>query len=85
MKLPFDDAWKTAAADDVSEGVGVEDGQPCNRVPEPDEDAPRGHRPTRCDGTMTLPPVENCSCHISPPCGACVDNVAVCDVCGESA
>jgi hypothetical protein len=35
-----------------------------------------------CDGTMVFPEVENCSCHISPPCAACVSNSLTCDSCG---
>ena len=37
---------------------------------------------TDCNGTMEYPPVGNCSCHISPPCGKCVDNPLTCSVCG---
>jgi len=51
MTLPGYDAWKLAAPDDEC-SIGEEAGQPCNRFPEPDEDQPRGYRPTRCDGTM---------------------------------
>lgn len=36
-----------------------------------------------CDGELILPDVENCSCHISPPCSACETNELVCSVCGE--
>jgi hypothetical protein len=50
--------------------VGIEEGAVCNR---------------RCDGKMVLPPVENCSCHISSPCGACEDNRPMCSSCGEEA
>jgi len=35
-----------------------------------------------CDGVLVLEPVENCSCHISAPCGACMtprDHCPVCD------
>jgi hypothetical protein len=32
--------------------IGAYDGDTCNRFPEPDEDAPRGYRPRRCDGVM---------------------------------
>tara|TARA_R110002020_G_scaffold95937_9_gene230086 strand:- start:39849 stop:40055 length:207 start_codon:yes stop_codon:yes gene_type:complete len=32
--------------------IGTEDGETCNRYPEPDEDAPRGYRPKPCDGVM---------------------------------
>lgn len=33
-------------------------------------------------GTMHYPPVENCSCHINPPCFDCVDNLLTCNSCG---
>lgn len=36
-----------------------------------------------CAGVLELPKVENCSCHISPPCGACTDNKLTCTACGE--
>ena len=35
-----------------------------------------------CDGLMIDAEVENCSCHISPPCSACVDAGYECDKCG---
>lgn len=38
-----------------------------------------------CSGTMQFRPVENCSCHISPPCFACTTNPLVCSECGEEA
>lgn len=51
--LPRDyDAWRLQGPDERHE-IGVEDGQPCLRFQEPDEDAPRGHRPRPCTGTMT--------------------------------
>lgn len=51
--LPRDyDAWRLASPDDESDGIGAEDGQTCNRIAEPDEDAPRGYRPRRCGGMM---------------------------------
>lgn len=34
--------------------VGVEEGDECNRVAEPDEDAPKNHRPRPCEGTIVL-------------------------------
>jgi len=37
-----------------------------------------------CPGTMGFEPVENCSCHVNPPCSACVDNPLVCLDCGWS-
>lgn len=33
------------------------------------------------EGILTYPEVENCSCHINPPCQACVDNLLTCNVC----
>ena len=27
-----------------------------------------------CDGILEFPKVENCYCHISPPCSNCVEN-----------
>lgn len=39
--------------------------------------------PTKCGGIMYLPPVENCSCHISPPCDRCFNNKLECNNCGH--
>lgn len=36
-----------------------------------------------CRGTLQFLPVVGCSCHINPPCGACIDNPLTCNVCGE--
>ena len=33
-------------------------------------------------GRMHFPKVENCSCHINPPCSACTGNKLTCDDCG---
>ena len=46
-----------------------EEGQPC---------------PTACGcrGVLEYPPVENCSCHLHPPCTACVERVLTCNECG---
>lgn len=35
-----------------------------------------------CKGTMKEKPSENCSCHINPPCSACMNAGLVCDKCG---
>lgn len=53
MNLPrgYDD-WRLSGPDEDRFEIGTEDGQPCNRVPEPDEDAPRGYRPRPCKGVM---------------------------------
>jgi len=50
--LPRDyDTWRLAGPDDF-DSIGTEDGEPCNRFPEPDEDAPRNWKSQRCDGAM---------------------------------
>ena len=36
-----------------------------------------------CLGTMENAPVENCSCHSSPPCNACINAGIVCNTCGH--
>src|ERR1700744_4843755 len=38
-----------------------------------------------CQGVIAEHPVENCSCHISPPCGACTTPREYCPVCDWSA
>ena len=35
-----------------------------------------------CQGVIKCHPVENCSCHISPPCGACTAPRNFCPACG---
>lgn len=80
--IPGYDDWKLEAPDDQRQAIGEEEGDPCGRIEEPEEDAPRGHRPKPCAGIMIFGPVENCSCHISPPCGWCENNPLVCDTCG---
>ena len=49
--------------------IGYEEGDLCNR--------------DGCRGIMGYNPVENCSCHINPPCSHCVENPCVCLECGE--
>lgn len=77
------DEWKLAGPDEDRREIGTEEGAICGRHAEPDEDAPRGYKPNPCKGTMHFDEVEGCTCHISPPCRACVDNPLVCDTCGE--
>lgn len=50
--------------------IGTEEGDDCNR--------------SGCFGfgVMGFDDVDGCTCHISPPCGACVENPLICDVCG---
>jgi len=53
MNLPAGyDAWRLEGPDEDRIEIGTEDGQPCLRLHEPDEDAPRGYRPKPCTGTM---------------------------------
>jgi hypothetical protein len=50
--LPRDyDQWRLSGPDDEPP-VGMEDGDTCYRLPEPDEDAPRNWRPRPCGGLM---------------------------------
>ena len=35
----------------------------------------------KCNGVMQFFPVEDCCCHISPPCNACVENPLSCSIC----
>ena len=46
------DTWRLATPYDDFDGIGTEDGEPCNRILEPDEDAPRNYRPRPCEGSM---------------------------------
>lgn len=62
------DSWKLTPPDDERHAVGTEDGQPCGRYHEPDEDAPRGYKPKPCPGVMVRDDDAEC---------------AVCDTCGE--
>lgn len=36
-----------------------------------------------CDGVFVYTRQYECSCHISPPCSACVDAPLVCNKCGH--
>lgn len=47
---------------------GIYEGDTCNRQ--------------NCQGAIDCHPVENCSCHISPPCGACTAPRNFCAKCG---
>ena len=46
----------------------LQEGDPCNKP--------------GCGGVMGYWPVENCSCHIYPPCAQCTNNPLVCLDCG---
>ena len=50
--LPNYDRWRLATPFDEEHEIGTEPGDQCNRLPEPDEDAPRGYRPRPCGGLM---------------------------------
>ena len=51
-----------------AEGLGNEEGDICNRF--------------GCDGVIKEHPRRSCSCHINPPCSACVEPRGFCDKCG---
>ncbi len=40
------------------------------------------HCPECKQGALHYPKVQNCSCHISPPCNQCVENPLTCNKCG---
>lgn len=62
--LPRDyDTWRLAGPDQ-RDVVGTEDGDPCNRYKEPDEDAPRGYRPRPCRGVMVEDKHGDVACNI---------------------
>lgn len=52
MIIPGYDAWRLRGPYYESDAIGEEPGEPCNRVHDPDEDAPRGYRPKPCNGLM---------------------------------
>lgn len=47
---------------------GVDEGETCGR--------------DGCTGKIEVKPVENCSCHINPPCSACTSPRGECPECG---
>lgn len=51
--------------------VGIWEGDNCNRE--------------GCQGTIQIREPENCSCHISSPCGSCTTPREYCDECGWEA
>ena len=51
MNIPGYDEWKLRGPEESIE-IGTEEGDICNRFPEPDEDQPRNYRPKRCNGTI---------------------------------
>ena len=38
--------------------------------------------PNKCGGTLVYPVAEHCTCHLSAPCCACLDEWLHCDLCG---
>jgi hypothetical protein len=50
------------------ESIGTWEGESCNR--------------NGCTGIIELHPIDGCSCHINPPCSACVGQTAFCQQCG---
>lgn len=58
--------------------VGYEEGDTCNRLVSDDTNIA-----FQCEGTMEYTKSENCSCHLSAPCGSCMDVHLKCSDCGE--
>ena len=48
---PYDAMRLTAP--EQPDPIGIHAGECCNRIHEPDEDAPKGYRPKPCSGEMT--------------------------------
>jgi hypothetical protein len=75
---------KVVNTNGTQEGVDVY----CEDCGWPDEDFGGGHQEgcpcpiEECAGHLEYQTPENCACHISPPCSACVENPLTCDVCG---
>lgn len=57
---------------DAAHKMGVAEDEVCNRVLDDGEP---------CTATIKLQEPENCSCHISPPCGACTSVALYCPEC----
>lgn len=70
MTIPGYDEWRLQGPDEDRFALGHEEGEPCNRVHEPDEDAPRGYRSKPCQGVMIRTVDFD-------------DRHTVCDTCGE--
>ncbi|QDP60512.1 MAG: hypothetical protein Unbinned338contig1000_5 [Prokaryotic dsDNA virus sp.] len=51
LLLPAFSRFALASPDEPHQ-IGTQDGELCNRLPEPDEDQPRGYRHKPCTGTM---------------------------------
>jgi hypothetical protein len=58
------DTWRLQGPDEPHQ-IGTEEGDECNRVEAPDEDAPRGYRPRPCTGVM----VQACGEVVCETCG----------------
>ena len=68
MRHPLD--ANARAADehyDHPDPIGHNEGETCNRLHEPDEDAPRGYRPKPCKGVMR----DICGWYCTTECDTC--------------
>jgi hypothetical protein len=77
------EAYEARAGKPASE---AQPGDPCGLIELKGSDLPLA---SICDGTLqcyvdVLGAVPDCSCHLSPPCGACLDAPLVCDTCKET-
>ncbi len=67
MNIAGYDKWRLQGPDETH-AIGVLEGNECCRYHEPDEDAPRGHMPKPCAGTI----VNDCGAMICDTCGELV-------------
>lgn len=57
----------------IKQETGIDEGSTCNRSTDKHD---------HCNGTICIYPVDNCSCHINPPCSACMELRLFCPKCG---
>lgn len=69
IRCEFATGWEDKEPDCLPiECEFLHEGDPCNQP--------------GCPGVIETKAVENCSCHISPPCGACTSACLICNTCG---
>jgi hypothetical protein len=78
VSLATSASWQAVCADCGAVVERREDGAMARPKPEDGGKCPCKD----CLGLLALEPVVNCSCHIDPPCNACLDRIVVCKECG---
>jgi hypothetical protein len=78
VSLATSSSWQAVCADCGAVVERREDGAMARLKPEDGGKCPCKD----CPGLLAFEPVVNCSCHIDPPCSACLDRIFVCEECG---